>query len=58
MFYTETNGQAPQKRCLALILLEAAMETKLPYELKIEEFNDLRADIDNMGADLKWKFYE
>ena len=53
MFYTDTNGQAPRKRCLALIFLEAAMETRLPYEIKIEEFNALRADIGNLGADLK-----
>ena len=36
-----------------LIFLEAAMETRLPYEIKIEEFNALRADIGNLGADLK-----
>jgi len=53
MFYTDTNGQSPGKRCLALSFLEAAMETWLPYEIKIEEFNVLRADIGNLGADLK-----
>ena len=29
------------------------METRLPYGIKIEEFNTLRADIGNLGADLK-----
>ena len=58
MFYTDTNGQAPQKKCLALVLLESAMETRLPYELKIEEFNDLRADIGNMETDLFKGFEE
>ena len=53
MFYTDTNGQAPGKRCLTLIFGEAAMGTRLPYEIKIEEFNTLRADIGNLGADLK-----
>ena len=58
MFYTDTNGQNPQKRCLALVLLEAAMENSLPYELNIEEFNDLRDDIGYLGADHKWRFEE
>ncbi len=58
MFYTDTNGQAPQKRCLALVLLEAAMETRLPYELSLETFNALRADIDKHVANLKWRFEE
>ena len=53
MFYTYTNGQAPGKRCPALIFLETAMETGPPYEIKIEEFNAFRADIGNLGADLK-----
>jgi len=53
MFYTDTDGQTPPRRCLALLLLEAAMETRLPYELDIEEFNDLRTDIDNLATDLK-----
>jgi hypothetical protein len=52
MFYTDTKGQAPRKRCLALIFLEAAIETRLPYEIIIEEFNALRADIGNLGADI------
>ena len=58
MFYTDTNGQAPQRRCLALVLLDAAMETRLPYELKIDEFNGLRADIGNLEADLEWRSEE
>lgn len=58
MFYTDTNGQAPQKRCLPLILLEAAMETRLPYELEIEEFNDLMAAIAIYRANLKWGLEE
>jgi len=29
------------------------METRLPYEIKIEEFNVHRPDIGNLGADLK-----
>ena len=58
MFYTDTNGQTPTKRSLALVLLEAAMETRLPYELKMEEFNDLRAGIGKLVADLKWRFEE
>ena len=52
MFYTDTNGQAPRKRCLAMIFWEVAMEPRLTYEIKIEEFNTLRADIVNLGADL------
>jgi hypothetical protein len=59
MFYTDTNGQTPQNRCLALILLEAAMETRLPYELNIEGFNELRSNIDNLlGIDHKLRFEE
>ena len=58
MFYTDTNEQAPIKRSLAMILLEAAMETRLPYELKIEEFNELRAGIGKLIADFKWRFEE
>ena len=54
MFYTDTNGQTPPKKCLALVLLEVAMENRLPYEINIEEFNALRSDIDNFGADFKW----
>ena len=53
MFYTDTNGHAPPKRCLALVLLEVAMETSLPYELHIEEFNGLKTEIDNLGNDLE-----
>ena len=53
MFYTDTNGQTPRKRCLALIFLEASMETGMPCEIIIEEINSLRADIGNLGADLK-----
>lgn len=52
MFYTDTNGQAPQKRCLALVLLESAMETRLPYEINIEEFNAFKANIGNLEIDL------
>jgi hypothetical protein len=53
MFYTDTNGQAPRKRCFALIFLEAAMGTRMLHEIKVEEFNALRADIGNLGANLK-----
>ena len=48
MFYTDTNGKVPQKRCLVLLCLEAAMEIRLPYELHIETFNGLKADIANL----------
>jgi len=33
------------------------METGLPYEVKTEEFNALRAGIGNPGADLKEKTF-
>jgi len=59
MFYTDTNGQTPSKKCFALVLLEAALEQRLPYEVNIEGFNDLRANLESiLGADQKWKFEE
>jgi len=52
MFYTDTNGQVPQKRHLALVLLESAMETLPTYELGIENFNELVKDLDLISSDL------
>jgi hypothetical protein len=50
MFYTDTNGQTPSKKCFALVLLEAALEQRLPYEVNIEGFNDLRANLEYSGG--------
>jgi hypothetical protein len=52
MFYTDTNGQTPGGRCLALLLLEAAMDTLPLYEVQIEDFNNLRDEISEITDNL------